>query len=393
MDVTSPFAEEIARLQAADVPGANGRLRELFDWLAERGPDAASATQDEVARAVFGQDGADADDATVRVYMHRLRKKLEDHYASEGTASNSPRIALPQGIYALRLEGSESDAPPDLAPAGRPGSMVSALVALALAAAAVLAVILLRPDHAPNPVWEPLAGSDRPVLLVLGDYYIYGEIDPVRPELSRLIRDFRVDSEQDLAALQEAEPERYGTAEDVGLNYLPMSTAYALRHVLPVLGQTGREVEVIAASQLEPAMLSRYDVVYVGLLSGLGLLEEQVFAGSSLRMGESYDEIVDRASGETWTSSEARTLPSPVIYTDYAYVSAFTATTGAQVLVIASERETGLRGVSPLMVSPQLPDALDEAAEGEGFEALLQVTGQQGADLDHRVVLARTRTQ
>lgn len=393
MDVTAYFEAEISRLRSAGVAGQSGRVRELFDWLAERGPDADSATQDDLAREVFGQQETEADDATVRVYVHRLRKKIEDFYAVHGPGEGGARVELPSGIYALRLQTDEAPLSQQSTverASRRPGVLaLLAIVLVALLASAPL-YLFLR-DDAPNALWQPIAESDRPVLLVLGDYYIYGEIDPVRPEQSRLIRDFRVDSEQDLAALQEAEPDRYGYAEDVGLTYLPFSAAYGLKAVMPALAEIGEDVEIIAASELEPAMLNRFDVVYVGLLSGMGLLEDQVFADSTLRVGESYDELVDRESGQVWTSDEARSLASPAFYRDYAYLTAFTASTGAQVVVIASQRETGLRGISPLAISDALPDAIAEVAGSPPFDALVQVTGQQGADLDDRVILARER--
>lgn len=397
MDVTRLFDAEIDRLRAAGVAGESGRVRELFDWLAARGPHAESATQDELARRVFGQQQPESDDATVRVYIHRLRKKLEDYYAANEPGEAGTRVELPSGTYALRLAGVDaaSTAPGPATAASaqasrRPrGAVLLGIMLLALLAGTSL--YLLNRDSAPNALWQPIVASDRPVLLVLGDYYIYGEIDPVRPEQSRLIRDFRVDSEQELAALQEAEPDRYGFAEDVGLTYLPFSAAYGLQAVMPVLADAGKDVEVIAASELEPDMLNRFDVVYVGLLSGLGLLEDQVFADSTLRVGESYDELVDRESGQVWTSDEARSLASPAFYRDYAYLAAFTASTGAHVVVIASQRETGLRGISPLTMSDSLPDEIAEVAGSPPFDALVQVTGQQGADLDDRVILARER--
>lgn len=359
--------------------------------MAQRGLEAESASQDDLAREVFGQETSDADDATVRVYIHRLRKKLEDFYAANEAGEGGARLVLPSGTYALRLEGIEKvRTQPGSYRANRPSTLIAAGVALAVLALVALFAWTQRAE-APNPMWETLAASERPVLLVLGDYYIYGEIDPVRPEQSRLIRDFRIDSEAELAAPQEAEPERYGYAEDVGLSYLPFSTPYGLQHIMPVLAQADKQVEVIAASDLEPDMLNRFDVVYVGLLSGMGLLEDQAFANSSLRFGESYDELVDRESGQIWTSNEARSLASPAFYRDYAYLARFTASTGAEVVVIASERETGLRGISPLVVSADLPDGVADVAGGAGFEALVQVTGQQGADLADRLILARER--
>jgi len=380
--------------------GRGGRLADLFDYLAERGADAPPATQAQIAQAVFGEVQNDADDATVRVYMHRLRKKLDDHYRDHPPAPGQPMLDLPAGIYALRLvgagDGAPASAPGALPPPTRalPPRSWLALGALALAVLLALAFVAGGWQRGGaggegNAVWRPLASSQRPVLLVLGDYYLFGELDPITPENSRLIRDFRINSAEDLLRLQGSEPDRYDNAEDVGLNYLPFQSAYALSTVMPLLRAQGHSVEVIPASQFTVDMLATNDVVYVGLLSGMGLLEDITFADSSLRVGESYDEVYDKRSDRRWISDEAMRLAAPVFYRDYAYVSRFAAPGGAQVTVIASERVTGLRGIGPIVTAATLPDELDEAAAGEGFEALYQFTGQQGADLSERLVLVR----
>lgn len=400
------FGAEVARLRGAGIAGQGGRLADLFDFLAGRGPDAPSATQAEIAGAVFRQALVDADDASVRVYVHRLRKRLEDHYRANPPAPGAAMLELPAGTYALRLVADgeamtaveeaqvapgDAAAPPADTPARWPRGRLALAAALLLAVFAAGWLLAGRGQGAPNPVWEPLAASDRPVLVVLGDYYLFGEIDPVAPEEGRLIRDFRVNSAADLSAMQEQEPERYGNAEDVGLNYLPFQAAYALEDVAPLLAAQGKEVEIVPASQVTIDMLTSHDVVYIGLLSGMGLLEDITFGQSTLRLGESYDEIYDRQGGRRWVSDEARRLAAPVFYRDYAYVARFTAPGGALVTVVASERVTGLRGIGPIITGHGLPDELTRAAEGNAFEALYQITGQQGADLSDRLILARVR--
>jgi len=52
---------------------------------------------------------------------------------------------------------------------------------------------------------------------------------------------------------------------------------------------------------------------------------------------------------------------------------------------------TGLRGVGPIVASGELDGSLRDHAGGEGFEALYQVTGQQGADLSNRLIWSRER--
>ena len=385
------FAEEVARLHAAGVPGRSGRLRELFDFLAERGAQSVPATQGEIAAAVFNQPETDADDATVRVYMHRLRKRLEDHYRDHPPAPGAPQLDIPSGIYALQLAQDNASSEQQPKPRSIPNHWLL-LAALALVAAFTGGWLLNRETSVQsNAIWDPLLESDRPVLLVLGDYYLFGEIDPVRPDEGRLIRDFRVNSAQDLLVMQEAEPDRYGMAEDVGLNYLPFQTSFALERITPVLASGEKQVEIIAASELNSEMLNTHDVVYLGLLSGMGLLEEITFAGSSLRIGENYDELIDRETRQLWTSDEARRIASPAFYRDFAYVSRYRAPGGGLVTVVASERVTGLRGIGPIVANAALAGELDDVAGDGDFEALFQITGQQGADLSDRLILARPR--
>ena len=393
---TKAFAEEVARVRAGNALGESGRLRELFDYLADRGPAAEPATQAEIADTVFGQLDSAGDDATVRVYVHRLRKRLEDFYAAQGDGFGGARLVLPAGTYALRLVSPDAAGDTPAAPSAR--SSKPWLWATAFAAAIAIAFALARSfgsggDAPPvNSFWRPFLESDRPVVIVVGDYYMFGEIDPVRPELSRLIRDYRVDSPTDLAAMQEAEPARYGNAEDVGLTYLPLSIAYALRFVMPVLARDGETVHVIPASELSADTARESNIVYIGLISGMGLLEDSTFSGSSFAVGESYDELVDTVARRTYTSEEARSLASPVFYRDYGFVARFEAPGGTLVGVVAGARDTALRGLAPIVSAPQLPDRLGDLAEDDqDFEAVFQITGQQGADLSEQVLAARAR--
>jgi len=390
------FLAELARVRASGILAESGRLRELFDYLAARGPDAPPATQADIADRVFGQPDTEGDDATARVYVHRLRKRLDDFYAAEGDGADGARLVLPAGTYVLRLAGgTEPPSVPEAAiAAGRKWWVIGLGFAAALVATFLLGRELPRSDDAPpvNAFWQPFIESDRPIVIVVGDYYMYGEYDSIDPDLSRLIRDFRVNSPMDLAALQEAEPERYGNAEDVGLTYLPLSTAYGLREILPILTRGGRNVSVVAASDLHADTAREANIVYVGLIGAMGLLQDTTFFGSGFVLGESYDEVIDKATRKTYTSEEARNLASPASYRDYGYVGRFRAPGGSLVAVIAGQRETALRGVAPILAAETLPEPLEALAESDrGMEALFQVTGQQGADLSDKLIVARAR--
>jgi hypothetical protein len=389
------FAAEAARVRSSGTLGNSGRLVELFDYLVERGADAAPASQAEIAQAVFGQTDADGDDATARVYIHRLRKRLEDFYAAEGDTAGTPKLALPAGTYALRLAtDAELIAAAPARVAGKRRPWLIALATLAIAAAFVGGWMLRPASEAPraNAMWQPFLASDRPIMLVVGDYYIFGEFQQNRPEATRLIRDFDINSANDLELAQMTDPKRYANTEDEGLNYLPMSSAYGLQALMPVLARHPKPITVIPASQLTSDAFLKYNVVYVGLLSGMGMLEDVNFMNSNFAVGGTYDQLIEMASDKSFISGEGHSLTTPFYYKDYAYLSEFREPGGALVAVVASERETGLRGLAHIAGEAKLPDGIGSLAKNDkGFEALFEVTGQQGADLGEKLVKAAAR--
>lgn len=391
------FANEVARVQRQGVLGQTGRLAELFAFLAGRGPTAPAASQAELAESVFGQAASESDDATVRVYIHRLRKRLDEFYA--GDEADVPRLVIPSGTYALRLAIPETGLD-EHSPAARwrgGGWQRAAWLAalLLLAVGAFFAGRVSQDAVAPvNALWRPFVESDRPTVIVVGDYYIFGEVDPSAPHRARLVREFRINSKTDLARMQQAEPEHYSMTEDMGLNYLPVSSAYGLSGLMPILSQNRQRITVIPASQITGDTFRTNNVVYIGLVSGMGMLEDVNFAGSGLAVGGGYDELIDLRSGESYISQEARNLTSANYYRDYGYVARFREPGGALVAVVSGSRDTGLRGLASIVAGRDLPAQLEKLADrsaAEGFEALFEVTGQQGASLSHRLLLARER--
>ena len=115
------------------------------------------------------------------------------------------------------------------------------------------------------------------------------------------------------------------------------------------------------------------------------------------RLGEWWPALVKGcvkpAAGWQKLCDEARRLATPVFYRDYGLITRFRAPGGSLIAVVGGARETALRGLGPIIAAPVLRDELHDLAEDEdqGMEALFQVTGQQGADLSDRLLVARKR--
>jgi hypothetical protein len=191
------------------------RLRDFLLFVCERGlTDPQNAVgEHEIGTRVFGRppDFMVSEDTLVRVHASRLRKRLEQYFATEGAAepvvieipthSYMPvfrtRDAGPSGVAALAIPGPVAPAEPKAAPVASNSARVAnrrapvgtgqrrvALVGSAMVLVLVLCSTCLYLDNrglrrllgaglerrpTVDRLWKQMFGNGRPAYLVLGD--------------------------------------------------------------------------------------------------------------------------------------------------------------------------------------------------------------------------------
>jgi hypothetical protein len=399
---TDEIADLAARLRARHALGRSDGLNRLFDYLAACASAGTKPKEFEVAAAVFGRGSAfdGSQDASVRVAVHRLRRKLDDFYAGAGR-DEPVRLTIPKGEYRMVAEPRPVEAVAALpAPSLRryAAAGIALLIVLNVAAWAVFWTThgterILAKVQA-SQAWAPLLKAEPATLLVVGDYYIFGEIDE-RAGVNRLVREYGINSREDLDAWLMDNPKAMGSYRDLDLYYLPVGAAFALRSIVPIISRGGAKAEglhVVMASDLTPEMLKRNNIVYVGYLSGLGLLRAPVFAASRFSVGETYDELIDSQSHKTYVSQEGGPSQSDASRRDYGYVTAFKGPSGNRIVVVAGDRDTGLMQAAEALASPDALKALAKTAGGDSFEALYEAQGIGRSSLGGRLVVAAPRS-
>jgi len=418
VDETTRISALAAELRASGRIGRSELFDRLFVFLLEQSLAGRSPKEIEVAQEVFGRDARFdvAQDASVRVTIHRLRKKLDEAYA--GTAGD--RLVIPRGEYRIALQPADAAvAEPEPEPLEVPATPVAEppvpprrwwrigrrwQVGLALALAVLAGVglglgVAARRGAAANPAissafWQTLAGSPRLTFVVTGDYYIFGEAAR-SPQVNRLVREFNINSREDLDDYLMTHPEDMGRYVDLDLHYLPVSTATALGTVLPMVdGITGRmgvgRPWVITMSRLTPEAMKGSNIVYVGFLSGLGLLRDPVFQASGFQVGASYDELIDRATGRRYVSDFNAITDARAPRRDYAYLASFPGPSGNRMLVVAGTRDAAVTQAAAVAADKAKLDQIAErAGRTDGFEALYEVRTLGNLDLGSTLVLAR----
>jgi hypothetical protein len=405
-----------ARIHANEALGRSQLIQKLFDFLIDCSATGRAPKEAEVAIEVFGKD-MDFDvaqDAMVRVYVHKLRRKLEEYYSGPGRGEPN-RLAIPKGAYRIVINDRDARATPEAADATKVVAPVAemprdvpdapppprsprrwlwpTLAASVLVNLLFLGVLFWHGPHGGpdpvlrNPLWTRMLKSDRPLLVVLGDYYIFAETDQ-NMEVQRLVREFSINSPGDLDQYLKLHPDLADRYQDMQLNYLPTSAAYALKDLMPLLAGAAARTRVVMASAITPAMLKSSDVIYIGYLSGMGMLSDLVFSGSRFDVGESFDVLIDRASGKRYISQAAMPVPGEQTYHDYGYFATFAGPSGNQIMIIAGTRDVAVMHTAESVTHP---DALQQLSARSGnarsFDALYDVFAMDGTNLNGTLVL------
>jgi hypothetical protein len=390
------------QFRASGLLGKPGSLSRLFDFLLARTLTGDAPKEIEIALEVFGKSPTFdvSQDAVVRVYVHKLRRRLEDFHAKLGDPTIG-RLAIPKGEYRIVLERPRTDSTSTdptvlVPPATRMRSqrwtwpIIGLLIGLLFGGATGFFALQFNDDAGvralrTSSVWSPLLDDDVPITIVVGDYYLLGETDQVG-NVRRLVREFFINSHSDFLDHAELDPQLMQKYRNLNLTYLPTSSAFALQDIAPVLGRHKR-VRVTLMSSLDMSLLKTTHVVYIGFISGLGMLGDSVFAASRVSPGGSFDELVDSNTNVTYLSTAMPMQGGDSGYRDYAYFSTFAGPAGHRVVVIAGTRDTGVRQMGEILSQPgSLAELTAKAGKEDSFESLYEVFGVAQASMKAKLV-------
>ena len=388
MSPSDELMHHAEQFRASGLLGKPGTLSRLFDFLLARSLEGGAPKETEIALQVFGKSpGFDvSQDAVVRVYVHKLRRRLEEF---NGRTPDAPNIIIPKGEYRLLLERPATEpvvAPVETSTPPVPVRRANWLgIGIATCCALIVGALLgagfsmggaqwdLR-EVRHSAVWGPLLADDLPITIVVGDYYLLGEANPQTGHIDRLVREFFINSHEDFRDHAELNPQLMQRYRNLDLTYLPAASAFALQDIVPVLG-TAKPVRVVLMSQLDANALKNSHIVYIGYISGLGMLGDRVFAASRVSPGGSYDELVDTKTDHTYLST-AMGASSDGEFRDYGYFSTFAGPNGNRVVVIAGTRDIGVMQIAQsLAARHDVDDLCKNAGKAPAFESLVEISG------------------
>ena len=377
-----------SRIIESGTLGRGQTYTKLLTYLVERAIRGEVPKEFDISVDVFGKAKASVDspDAQTRVYVYKLRARLDSYY--NGAGKDDPfRLDIPKGTYHLFAIAQEPKTEEVVAAPSRRRWTSYAAIALLLVSLIANLVLLAgysaRDDKSAvsGPVWSGLGGA-RPILIVVGDHFFFGETGShVR------VRDVAINSIQDLRNSAE-----YGSGTGLvfeTLSYLPKSTVFTLQTILPHAAAASENVTMKLVSELTPADLRDHDVIYVGFVRAMAILQDYYFSRSNFTTDAPlFMSLAHTASGEVFT----RSGPVPQHNRDYGVFARFAGPAGNQIVVFAGIGDVGVsavvRSVTSVAGTERIESLLRERDldVARGVEVLVEADGHSRTDLDFRVV-------
>ncbi|HEX4971170.1 MAG TPA: hypothetical protein VFV69_08935 [Steroidobacteraceae bacterium] len=390
MSQSDELMQRAEQFRASGLLGRPGSLSRLFDYLLARSLEGEAPKEAEIALQVFGKS---PQDSVARVYVHKLRRRLEDFNAR--AASGDAKIVIPRGEYRLLLERPAELASAEATALEAPARRANWLgIGIAICGALIVGALLGTGFSAGgaqwdmrevrnSTVWAPVLEDDLPITIVIGDYYLLGEANPHTGHIDRLVREFFINSHEDFRDHAELNPQLMQRYRNLDLTYLPAASAFALQDIVPLLG-TAKPVRVVLMSQLDANSLKNSHIIYIGYISGLGMLGDRVFAASRVSPGGSYDELIDNQTNHTYLSTAMGAMPDGE-FRDYGYFSTFAGPDGNRIVVIAGTRDIGVMQVAQsLSQRSEVRELTKRAGTAAAFESLVEVSGMGKTGLHAR---------
>jgi hypothetical protein len=397
------------RIINSGVLGRSKKYGAILRYLVECSIEGKTPKEAAIALDVLGKE-ADFDvakDSIVRVHIYHLRNKLSLYYSELGKQEKY-RLDIPKGQYLITASLNEQKVEAPVSVTGKPLNRPSYTPWLAgLVVLLLLLNLIQREEEQSGPQglssqdilqstiqsgmqpWQAILDDDLPILLVIGDYYIFGETD-ASGNVVRMVREFDVNSQEDLLSFQSNDPQTGKYYYNLDLSYIPVSIANAMAHILPLVNVKADQIRVKMMSDLATSDLATNHIIYLGYLSGVGTLLDLMFADSGLSIGSTYDELINLETNEYYIGSSG--LSGDESFQDYGLVSTFPAPNGNHFLLVAGMRDEGL-----INVSQQVSDArvLTSLTEGLGvdappsFEALFEVFGFDNTNFGGELVYSQ----
>lgn len=410
LSASEDLIQEGARVALVLATRRSEKLLRLFHFLLEQSQQGNRPGEAEVAAAVREEpeSGNEPSGSSARVYISRLRKMLDQYYATRP----GPRLVIPRGEYRIELvdsvqhvsapaEGTATDFQPissyfQKAKRKASGKLILAAaitVNLIVAGAFWITGVHDASDLGKSRFWQSVASGRYPTIIVVGDHFLFGERR--NGQVDDIVRDFAIRNREAFRKHEIAHRNQVDDFVDLDLNYISSNIVFALRSLLVATeGLNFRQpaVSVVPASQLDPSIFKNNNIIYAGALDGLGrLIGDPLSRASTFVLSTNGQQLIDTKSHRIYRSDLAMDADTDIPLRDYGYIVSLPGPSGNRILILSGLGDAGIAQMADLATSKAgLAELASQiGGQGDSFEALYQVRAMYSQSYGRKLITAR----
>ncbi|MCW0481444.1 hypothetical protein [Gaoshiqia sediminis] len=332
----------------------------------------------QIASDVFGKKMNSGKEVNIRVYIHNLRKKLNEYYQKEGRDDEFV-LELPKGEYRVHFHYSQLKLVQKKLLLQSPTLLFISLLLFALS----LLTIFYFPQKSTLPFWKPFLKKDFPVFLVLGDHYFFRS--QIATGKMSTVRDNHINSDAEYEDFLKEHPEKLGEMAKSDLTYINNQAPIGLFYFMNILGGGAANCTMNYSSRVRMEDFRQHHVIFIGSFKTL-----QFMAGATEKMGIRYN--IQQSKLEYHTSDSIYTFynrSDEFLNYEYASVAKFVTNDGRHILFFLCDNDIGNIALAKYFTDPETLRDFEKALKpmkGSNFKGVFEVKGQKRTDFEIRLI-------
>lgn len=361
--------------------GRSDTYANMLKYLVEATLNNKTAKETTIASDIFGKENFDPSQSTlIRVYAYNLRKKLAKYYENEGV-NDTIVLEIPKGNYEVKFI--------DKTPAKKTVKTNKSVILLGLIIGITLLSIFFLFNAKQSSkiiLWEDILKSHKTSMLVLGDLFIYKEIDSITGK-PKTIRNASINSKEEFENLK---------SDSKSLHIEPLNYSFNIRNSVnwvkdldKVFYKAEKDFVIRNMSRFNPKELSDNNLVVVGMLKTFGLFKDYV-------ENEGYtvtkDKIIYTHKKTGTKQIFAANGDADGYHTDYALILKVPGPNNNSIYLFGGIWDTGasqsLKNFTDFKLAKDLEKTMtDKFGEiPENYKILLEVSGIDRMELNSKII-------
>ena len=267
----SNIRKQLAKITDSECFSRSSIYKKLLSYLTDATLKGEKPKEFTIGFDVFNHTADDTNTSNIRVHIHKLRKKLDAYYSSEGMHDNI-FFTIPKGAYSLEFKDKKHKT--HITQGKYLWFGISAIVIIGILIVQ-LCFITQKSDYSrlkKSAFWKELILNKNETLIVAGDFFIFENIKLINEyDRYRMIRDMGINSKEQLQEYlnsdESLEAEDYQPSSRA--TYMPRDALLSMPYIIPMLHENNIDYQIILSSNFNWELYSDRNIIYIGAFKNL----------------------------------------------------------------------------------------------------------------------------